>query len=512
MGMEGFHIANGPTADYGGSLTFSVILTCIMAASGGLIFGYDIGISGGVSSMLSFIEKFFPSVLRKMIMHGPQTSVYCLYDSQRLTAFTSSLYIAGLFASLVASKLSKKIGRQAIMLLGGIFFFLGAVLNAAAVDLAMLIIGRMFMGFGVGFTNQSTPVYLAEVSPPRWRGTFSSGFQFFLALGNLLANVVNFEANHIKKWGWRLSLGLAAAPSLIIVFGSLFISDTPSSLVLRGKLDDAKTALLRVRGPDADTDGELKEVIKSVEEAKQNEAGAFRRIMRREYRPHLVMAVAIPLFFQLTGVIVMAFFSPILFRTVGFGSNAALIGAVILGAVNLVATSCSSFTLDRLGRRPLFFIGGVIMVICQAAVAWIMGAQLGSTGAKQMSHGYSVAVVVLVCGHAAGFGMSWGPLNWLIPSEIFPLEVRSAGNGISAAVGLFCTFIQTQFFLSMLCKFKYGIFAYYAGWIVLMTAFIALFLPETKGVPLESMNLVWGRHWYWKRFIKERKDLLIQAP
>lgn len=104
--------------------------------------------------MLSFIEKFFPSVLRKMIMHGPQTSVYCLYDSQSLTAFTSSLYIAGLFASLVASKLSKKIGRKAIMLLGGTFFFIGAVLNAAAVNLAMLIIGRMFMGFGVGFTNQ----------------------------------------------------------------------------------------------------------------------------------------------------------------------------------------------------------------------------------------------------------------------------------------------------------------------------------------------------------------------
>lgn len=144
----------------------------------------------------------------------------------------------------------------------------------------------------------------------------------------------------------------------------------------------------------------------------------------------------------------------------------------------------------------------------KVGIAWIMGAQLGTNGAKQMSHSYSVAVVVLVCGHAAGFGLSWGPLNWLIPSEIFPVEIRAAGNGISAAVGLFCTFIQTQFFLSMLCKFKYGIFAYYAGWIVVMTLFIALYMPETKGVPLESMNSVWARHWYWKRFVKceERVD------
>ncbi|KAJ3702331.1 hypothetical protein LUZ61_006036 [Rhynchospora tenuis] len=512
MGMEGFHIATGSTTDYGGSLTFSVILTCIMAASGGLIFGYDIGISGGVSSMLSFIEKFFPSVRRKMIMHGPQTNVYCLYNSQRLTAFTSSLYIAGLFASLVASKLSKKIGRQAIMLLGGIFFFLGAVLNAAAANLAMLIIGRMFMGCAVGFTNQSTPVYLAEVSPPRWRGTFSSGFPFFLLLGFLTANIVNFEANHIKKWGWRLSLGLAAAPSLIIVFGSFFIADTPSSLVLRGKLDDAKSVLQRVRGPDADAEGELKEVIRSVEESKQNEAGAFKRIIRRDYRPYLVMAVALPLFFQLTGVIVLAFFSPILFRTVGFGSNAALISAVILGSVNLVAVSCSTFIVDRLGRRPLFMIGGVIMVICQTAVAWIMRVQLQTDSTKHMSHGYAMAVVVLTCSHAAGFNMSWGPLHWIIPGEIFPVEIRSAGSGISAAVSLFLTFIQTQFFLSMLCKFKYGVFVYYAGWVVVMTLFIAFFMPETKGVPLESMNSVWAQHWYWKRFVKERKELVVQVP
>lgn len=179
--------------------------------------------------------------------------------------------------------------------------------------------------------------------------------------------MVNFEANHIKIWGWRLSLGLAAAPSLLIVIGSIFITDTPSSLVLRGKLDAAKSALQHVRGPDADTDRELKDVIKSVEESKHNEAGAFRRIFMREYRPHLVMAVAVALFFQLTGVIVLAFFAPILFRTVGFGSNAALIGAVILGSVNLVATSCSTVMLDRLGRRPLFMIGGVIMVICQVS-------------------------------------------------------------------------------------------------------------------------------------------------
>lgn len=109
---------------------------------------------------------------------------------------------------------------------------------------------------------KATPVYLAEIAPPRWRGAFTSGFQFFLAIGNLAANLTNYGANHIERWGWRLSLGLAAAPAFIIVVGAFCITDSPSSLVVRGKLDAARAALRRVRGPDADVDAELKDVIR----------------------------------------------------------------------------------------------------------------------------------------------------------------------------------------------------------------------------------------------------------
>lgn len=140
-----------------------------------------------------------------------------------------------------------------------------------------------------------------------------------------------------------------------------------------------------------------------------------------------------------------------------------------------------------------------------------MGAQIGKSGEAAMSHGYAVAVLLLVCGHGAGFGVSWGPLNWVIPGEIFPVEIRSAGNGITSAISLGCTFIQTQTFLAMLCTFKYATFAYYAGWIVIMTTFIALFMPETKGVPLESMNTVWASHWYWGRFVREKNQVVDES-
>ena len=171
------------------------------------------------------------------------------------------------------------------------------------------------------YVRQASPLFVAEMSPPRWRGALTAGTQFFLTLGILIANLINYGAARVS-WGWRLSLGLAGAPATVIFVGALFLTDTPSSLVMRGRAERARAALVRVRGPGADVDVELKEITRAVEAARRSEDGAFRRMTtRREYRPYLVFAVALPVFTQLTGVIVISFFSPLVFRTVGFGSK-----------------------------------------------------------------------------------------------------------------------------------------------------------------------------------------------
>lgn len=140
----------------------------------------------------------------------------------------------------------------------------------------------------------------------------------------------------------------------------------------------------------------------------------------------------------------------------------------------------------------------------KVAVAWVLGAKVGVSGAS-LSKDYSEAVLALMCIYAAGFGWSWGPLSWLVPSEIFPMEIRAAGQSIAVAVNFAGTFVLAQTFLTMLCHFKFGTFLFYAGWITVMTAFVVLFLPETKGVPLDSMHTVWEKHWYWRRFVQETK-------
>uniref|UniRef100_A0A2P2IUV1 Major facilitator superfamily (MFS) profile domain-containing protein n=2 Tax=Rhizophora mucronata TaxID=61149 RepID=A0A2P2IUV1_RHIMU len=502
MAVGSFQFDDRPAGDFNGKITVSVVITCIVAATSGLIFGYDIGISGGVTTMVPFLKKFFPSVLKRK--SEAKTNIYCVYDSQVLTAFTSSLYIAGLAASLGASRLTAAVGRKNTMVLGGCTFLAGAAINGAAANVEMLILGRILLGFGVGFTNQATPVYLSEVAPPKWRGAFNTGFQFFIGTGVVAANCINFAtAKHSS--GWRLSLGLATVPAVIMTTGALLISDTPSSLVERGKIEQARKSLIKARGTGNNVDGELAALVKYSEVAKAARQEPFVNILERQYRPHLVMSIAIPFFQQVTGINIIAFYAPVLFQSVGFGNDSALIAAIILGVVNLCSILVSTGVVDRYGRRFLFIFGGTLMFICQVAVAVVLAAATGVSGNKQISKGCAIAVLVLMCIYAAGFGWSWGPLSWLIPSEIFPMKIRPTGQSVSVAINFATTFVLSQTFLTMLCHFKFGTFLFYAGWIAVMTIFVIFFLPETKGIPLDSMYAVWERHWYWQRFVREQR-------
>ncbi|CAN1812370.1 Sugar transport protein 10 [Linum perenne] len=439
-------------------------LSCIVAAFGGLIFGYDLGISGGVTSMDPFLEKFFPSVYRKQ-KSDHQNNMYCKFDSHLLTLFTSSLYLAALFASVVASVVTRKWGRKISMFSGGFIFLIGAILNGSAVNVAMLIIGRIFLGIGVGFCNQSIPVYLNEIAP--------------ITLGILFANIVNYLTDKMKSGnGWRVSLGIAALPALLITVGSLFILDSPNSILERGDEEKAKEMLRKIRGTD-EVEAEFQDILKASIAAKKVEH-PWRNIIQRRYRPQLVFCTLIPFFQQFTGINVVMFYAPVLFKTLGFGQKASLV--------------------DRWGRRKLFLEGGIQMIICQVVVAILIGTSFGKAGVGAMSTGMAAALVFFVCGFVAAFAWSWGPLGWLVPSEVCPLEIRSAGQAINTGVNMLFTFIIGQFFLSMLCGLKYGLFFFFAAFVVVMSVFICFFLPETKNVPIEDMGGVLSSHWYWKRY------------
>ncbi|XP_060966315.1 sugar transport protein 10-like [Cannabis sativa] len=509
MAIGGMVVSNVGRNYEGSGLNAFVVVTCLVAAMGGLIFGYDLGISGGVTSMEPFLERFFPSVYRKMNDETIHQNEYCKFDSELLTLFTSSLYLAALAASFVASVITRSFGRKVSMLIGGVVFFIGSILNGAAANIEMLIIGRLLLGIGVGFANQSVPLYLSEMAPAKMRGALNIGFQMAITIGILVANFVNYGTAQIKGgWGWRVSLGLAAVPAVMLTVGAMFLPDTPNSILERGNHEEAKRMLQRVRDA-VNVDDEFQDLVDACEASKKIQ-NPWKNILLPQYRPQLTICILVPFFQQLTGINVIMFYAPVLFKTLGFGDNASLISSAITGVVNVLATIVSIVSVDRFGRRVLFLEGGTQMIISQIAVAVLIALNFGVSGEGVLTKPEADLLLVLICAYVAAFAWSWGPLGWLVPSEICPLEIRSAAQAINVSVNMFFTFIIAQVFLSMLCHMKFGLFFFFAGFVIIMTVFIYFFLPETKNIPIEEMNRVWKAHWFWGKYIPD--EAVIGGP
>ncbi|KDP25511.1 hypothetical protein JCGZ_20667 [Jatropha curcas] len=492
--------------DYPGNLTCKVFLTCIIAATGGLIFGYDLGISGGVISMDAFLKKFFPAVYKKESSIKPSDDQYCKYDNQILTLFTSSLYLAALFSSVCAGTITRLLGRRVSMFFGGLLFAVGAVFNGFAIKVWMLIVGRLLLGFGIGFANQSVPIYLSEVAPYKYRGSLNMMFQLSITIGILVANLLNYLFAKVGDWGWRLSLGGAIVPAVIIMLGSCVLPETPNSLIERNHHDKAREKLIELRGV-TNVDEEFNDLL-AASEASKLVKHPWSNIFKRKYRPQLTMAFCIPMFQQLTGMNVIVFYAPVLFKTIGFKSDASLMSALITGIVNTLATFVSIYAVDKYGRRKLYIQGSGQLLICQILVAIAIGLKFGLNGNPgELPMWYAIIVVTLICVFVAGFAWSWGPLSWLVPSEIFPLEVRSAAQSITVSVNMIFTFCIAQVFTAILCHMKFFMFIMFACFIVIMTFFIYYRLPETKGVPIEEMVIVWKNHPHWRKYFDETDGL-----
>ncbi|KAK2967063.1 hypothetical protein RJ640_015283 [Escallonia rubra] len=493
--MPAVMAVEGGDPDLPAKLTKQVLICSIIAAFGGLMFGYDIGISGGVTSMDDFLIEFFPAVyVRK---HKAKENNYCKYDNELLQLFTSSLYLAAVVCSFFASKSCKKFGRKPTMQLASLFFFTGVVLNTAALNLPMLIVGRLCLGAGVGFGNQAVPLFISEIAPPKYRGGLNVCFQMLITVGILCANLVNYGTSRLHPWGWRVSLGGAGFPALFLGLGSLLIDETPTSLIERGHKEKGLETLKKIRGVD-NVDKEYQEIVRATQLAAKMKH-PFRNLMKRSSRPQLVCGTILQVFQQFTGINVIMFYAPVLFQTMGFGADASLLSAVITGSVNSLATLVAIFGVDKLGRRFLLIQAAVQMLISQCITGGILLMHLKTS--NSISKHYAYILVIMICVFVSGFAWSWGPLGWLIPSEIYPLETRPAGFFFAVSTNMIFTFLIAQAFLTMLCHMRSGTFFFFSVWIVIMGLFAIFLLPETKGIPIDEMNeRVWKKHWFWKRY------------
>nr|GEY81934.1 sugar transport protein 13 [Tanacetum cinerariifolium] len=240
-------------------------------------------------------------------------------------------------------------------------------------------------------------------------------------------------------WGWRVYLGLAGISALLLTVGALLVVDTPNSLIERGKLEEGKAVLIKIRGTE-NIEPEYLELVAASRIAKE-----------------------------------------------GFKNDASLYSTVITGAVNVLSTIVGIYSVDKVGRRFLLLQAGVQMLCAQLVIAVILGFKVTDTS-ENLNSGFAMLVVIMICTFVSAFAWSWVPLGWLIPSETFPLETRSAGQSITVCINLVFTFIIAQVFLSMLCHFKYGIFLFFLGWVLVMSIFVWFLVPEIKNIPIEEMT------------------------
>ncbi|WCJ42919.1 Sugar transport protein 2 [Euphorbia peplus] len=503
--MPGIIAAESGGKDFPAKLTCQVIVCSVIAACGGLMFGYDIGISGGVTGMDDFLEKFFPAVYEKK--HRAREDNYCKFDDQYLQLFTSSLYLAAILSSFIASFLCKSWGRKPVIQVASVFFLFGALLNGFAQNLAMLIVGRLLLGAGVGFGNQAVPLFISEIAPAKYRGGLNVCFQLLITIGIVIANIINLFTAKVRPYGWRYSLGGAAGPAIILLVGSFVISETPTCLIERGKKEEGVKVLKKIRGVD-NVDEEYREISAAIELAKKIKS-PFRNLMKRSSRPQLVCGTLFQIFQQFTGINVVMFYAPVLFQTMGLGSNTALLSTVVTDSVNVACTLVAVLLVDRCGRRSLLIQAAGQMFIAQSAMGGVLLAHLKATNI--MPKNFAILVLLLIIIFVAGFSWSWGPLGWLIASEIYPLETRSAGFFFAVGMNMFCTFIIAQAFLTMLCHMRAYIFFFFAAWLLVMGLFAIFFLPETKGVPIDEMNeRVWKKHWFWKKYFDGSVEVDVQ--
>ena len=449
-----------------GSATY-VVLVCVVAALGGLLFGYDTGVISGAI--------------------GPLVERFAL--SPKMEGWAASCALVGcMFGAGFAGIISDRIGRKKVLVGSAVLFLVSALGTALPRDLVEFIIFRFVGGLGVGAASMTSPMYIAEITPARIRGRMVSVNQFAIVSGFLVVYFVNYyialgrSDEWIVQTGWRWMFGSESLPAFMLLVLALFVPESPRWLSKQGREAEATAILARVDGSD-----HARAEMSAIREAISQESGSLMQLLHPGMRLALLIGVVLAFLQQVTGINAVLYYAPEIFKNTGSGTQSALLQTVIIGAVNAGFTVVAIWTVDTLGRRPLMLIGAVGM-----------GLSLAVIGCAFHFHRTGAWVLVAVLAYIAFFASSMGPVFWVIASEIFPTRIRGRAMAIATVVIWVSCYLVSQTF-PMLDKnawlvgtFNHGFSFWLYGVFCLVTVlFVMKFLPETKGKTLEEIERYW---------------------
>ncbi len=437
-------------------MPFALIAT--VGALGGLLFGYDTGV---ISGALLFIRDVF-------------------HLSSTAQGVVAAVALGGaMLGAIGAGGVSDRFGRRWVIFATAILFIAAAVISALAVDLWMLLFGRLLVGVAIGIASMLTPLYLAEISPAGSRGAVTSLNQLFITIGILVSYLVGYALSHGGE-GWRWMLGLGAVPGLILAAGMLVLPESPRWLAGRGRADAAEVTLERLRGPGADVSGEMQQLRTDL----SREGGKlvhWSALLVPSLRRPLIVGIGLAIFQQITGINTVIYFAPQIFQSAGLsGASVAILATAGVGVVNVLFTLVSMWLIDRAGRRVLLLwsLGGMALTLGTLAAGFAFGAS-----------SLAWLTIISLAAYVAFFAVGLGPVFWLLIAEIFPLGVRGQAMGLASIANWSFNLLVTLTFLDLINLFgSVGTFLIYAVLTVFGFVFTARLVPETKGRSLEEIE------------------------
>ena len=441
----------------------TAVFTCILAALAGLMFGLDIGVISGAEQ---FIQKEF-------------------VVSDRTIGWIVSIMMAGAaLGALAAGWLSGHLGRKRSLILGGVLFVAGSVLCGVAWSPDVLIAGRFVLGLAIGIASFTAPLYLAEIAPESIRGAMISLYQLMITIGILAAYLSDLGFSYSGNWRWML--GVIAIPGALFLVGVTVLPDSPRWLMMRGRRPEAESVLHKLRG---DVNVIAREIADIQEQLKIPQRGVHMFFQNANFRRSVGLGVLLQEMQQLTGMNVVMYYAPRIFQGMGYATAAQMWFTVLVGLVNVLATFIAIGLVDKLGRKPILYIGFVVMTVGLGVVGTMM--RLGID-----SHGEQLFTVAMLLVFIVGFAMSAGPLIWTLCSEIQPLKGRDFGIGCSTFTNWAANWLVGVSFLPLLNGIGQAeTFWLYAAFNAVFIVLTFWLVPETKGVTLEQIerNLMHGK-------------------
>ncbi|KAI1796985.1 general substrate transporter [Ganoderma leucocontextum] len=456
------------------------IFLAIFCAIGSFLFGYDSGIISSVITFSSF----------KSFVNNPGN-----YDS--LSGAVVSTFTGGcFFGAATAGWTNDKLGRIRTVQLGAAISLWGCAMQAGANSFATMLIGRIVAGFAIGVLSMTVPLYNTEIAPPKHRGFIVGITQQMLGIGFIVANWVGYGCQFLTgNSQWRLPLGLQLAPAFLLLIGSPFMPQSPRWLLEHGHDEEARAVVHRLHGNDpatrdeADAEfAEMQETIKAetvVRSRSLTDLWATRGMLRRTF-----IAVGVQVFSQFSGINVLNYFGPSMYRALGLSAGKSLLVQGIYGAVGPITNFFFiTLLLDTVGRKKPLMVGAGSFVVTYSILTAIVASFPPDESTNLAAQRAGIAMIFLT---SIFFSLSFGPVSWVLASEVFPTRTRSMGTSVATCANWAFNVLFSQVSNIAISKISWK---YYLVFIVLNAVdfvIIALFFPETKGKTLEQMAELFG--------------------